>query len=706
MNNSRFLVAVMLGLSIAAVGCGDSDTRQAEKRVMDYVDRAERLCGRAQAMLADVLFMVNNKPAPMYEVLKDNETASVTLKPEMVQQLNPKAVAALESARRALGRALTESDAPGSAMALAHQSLARVRMLQGACEEHDANVARANMARTVGRIRGRVPAIRSHLSLHDYIDELTEGERDVVASQLKKMLAGVKAEIDGFQDKVNAEQILKGKQEGIRDTLLKDISRLTSELRALGEKKALAKNDEKIPLLRLIEAKAIEAEKAALRVKKAEDALVGLKASMARLTAYVESAKVRQEMIKTFITDQTAADGDRGRRRKSGDALISAAWGEMVGRLKVLETDWAVLTRAEQAAQVCYDEAASLLKKAQALAGDTHRGASLPAGEGRALMASAHLDLAALPQQRVNAEVAKTVKALWQGIDRRQRRGRGGAGSDTPTPLSAAVDSTLRAIESFAAPTGAAEKDGLLTVMAKRKAAAGKCELAGKAFDAAVEQGDPVLSWVDRGRLAHAKYVYAVNMYAVSSSEISTLDRAKPEHRKALREAKEVMKKSQYALKDGQKAIAHALQGKRRSPNVGALLPVEEELTFGANALVSVKEIDAGGRMVLHEGPTNGTFYKDLVTGRATKDIPGAVYVFDNIEGVDASGNPKTLYAAGDIRLLLADGQYMVPPPGLELTAPAKMTIKNSEYDLGEKFKVATDGRMPLRKAKKAKRRE
>lgn len=660
-------------------GCGDSPTRQAEKEVMKQIDLAERLCARAQAMLGDVLFFVNDQPAPLFKIPDaDADSVAVVKLPagEMADQLNPQAVKALADAQEALRGALKQSVAPKAVLALAHESLARVRTFQGACEEHKANLLRVKIAYAVGQAKNQIPVVNAHLDVQGYVNKLAAGSKDLVAPQIQKILGEIKAEIGKLQEKVKATETEKARLDTLHAKLAQDASDLAAALRDLGQKKALAKSDAKIAIIKDIEVNEIKAEKTTLRTKEAEIALADVKGALATLAVAVKAATARQEMMEGVAGELTAADGTRDRTKKMAANLTDAVIKDVVARVTAVAKDWAELAKIEQAGQVCYDDAAGLLKKARRLAGAAQKGAALWAGEGRALMAGARLNIGALGQQRANAALAAAVKVLWQEISRLE-------GGQTPEAMPEALTKALGEIETFPS-TDAKGKP--LTAAGKQAAAAGKYRSAAEAFEMAVNPKNlpklknlPDLSWVDRGHQACARYMYAINMYAAVTTEGDPLNADKAETERLRGDALQSLKLAQVEIQE-------ALVGIRQSPSVGILLAVEERLTFGANAFVTVKDVSPSGQMIATDGAANGTFFRELDRGRTTKDLPGTVYVF----GADV-GQRK----AGQVLLLIGRGQYMPAPEGLELTIPAEMTVRNTLYKAKGKVKVLNGGLMP-----------
>ena len=660
----------MVGLSLAAVGCNDSPTRQAEKRVMKQVEDAERLRERAQSMLADVLFMVNVKKdepgasfeeaAPLFNVVVKDENTTVTVKyaSETGSTLNPKALTALTEARKALTSAVAESGAPKPALVLANESLACVRALQGTCEEYKANVLRQNIAVAVGQIQDSIPVIRAHLNVQSYIDKLVGGAKEEVAPQIEKILIEIKAESDALQVKVDAAQTEKGKQEAARAKLMGDTTRLAKELNDLGQKLTSANVPQKMELLKEIEAKEIEAKKADLRTKVAEKAIEDVTAELVLLDVRVKTAAVRQVMFKDFEKKHGESAGKHRTTRTMQTNLTVSAGNDMVKRLEKIEGDWAALAKIELAAQVCYDDAAGLLKYAQGLAGPDH-GASLPSSEGQARMASARIDIATLAQRRTNAALAASVRKLWREITRlRPKSSDAKAGGEVVLNDPEEVLARLEVFPSSkkkaatARPTTATSQKadaGSVTAVSKKKAAAEEYGLAIRAFKSAVAQDAVPLSWVNRGRLAHATY-----MYAICANH--------PE-----------------SLKAAQAVIRIALADKRESPNVGTLLAIEQRLTFGADTFLTVKEV-VGDKMIHTDSADNGSFFRELHGGRTTKDLPGTVYMFDK----ETEG-----HKAGEVSVMISRGLYMTPPEGFELTIPADMTIRGLPYKKMTEDKVS-----------------
>ena len=644
-------------MSLAAVGCNDSPTRQAEKNVMEQIAQAQRLCGRAQGMLRDTLFLVNDMPAPLFEIVPPESdggppSMNVTF-PAESSQLNPQAIEALAKARKALVAAVAESAAPEPALVLANESLARIRMLQGACEDHKADALRRKIARTVAEIQGDIPVIRAHLNVQIQVDRLAGGAREEVAPQIDKILAEIKAETEALKVKVTAAQTAKDGLDAQRAKLMADATRLAAELSKLGQDHATATAPKtKIILLKEIELKEVQAEKVTLRTKVAEAGIADATALLARLDLAAKAAGIRQTMVEALKQEHKTSADSRGTTRTMSTNLTGAAAEAVVKMLQGVERDWAKLGMTELAAQVCYDDAAALLKKAQRLAGADHKGASLPASEGQARMASARIDLAPLDQHRTNVALATSMRALWRDISRLKPKAPGAAPTTRPND----PDKVLTAIEGF---PSSGKKDGkpvAVTAADKKKAAAKKYSQARRAFESAVAKGDAKRLWLDHGLLA-----YSIYMYAICANDSPSLVNA-------------------------QKAIQIALQGKRESPDVMNLLAVERKLTFGARALVTVKEAGAGGEMILTDGPANGSFFKELIDGRTTKDLSGTVYVYDQ----DIGG-----YKAGEVRLMISPGVYMKPPEGFELTIPADMTVRGVSYKGGTKVKVGSGGLMP-----------
>ena len=667
MNNSRLGVALTLGLSLAAVGCEDSPARQAEKRVMVEVDRAERLCDRAESMLEDAVFKVDRDFAPLFNVLEDT-TPTVTIDLEMVDQLNPKAVGALEAARKAIKGVVRETAADKGVLALANEALARVRAMQGGCADRNANVVRARIARTVAAVRSKILIARAHLGVQNFVDDLA-GPGAQVAERIQKRLDEVKAEIVALRTRIRTQQTEADKQAALRTKLLAEATGLREEQRQLEQKESLAKGDERIVLIKQVEDKEIKAEGILVRVKGIEDLIADMKAADVRLNKVVEVAEVRQTMIQALADERKSAGDSHGTARKAEDNLLEAVLAQIGDGLKAVEKDWVELARLERGAQECYGDAADLLDKAQGLAGRS--GASMPAKEGRAWIANARLDVVTLPQHHTNVLLGRTIENLWREVARRKRTGLGAAGAQEALPpqVKAAL-ARITSLPSLDRKPGS-EGDKAVSAADRKKAAAAKFRRAQRAFRTAVQRGRPPLMWVDRGHLALALYMAALCTEGPEASK---------------------------SLKEAQDEIVDALKDKRESPHVRALLDIEKQLTFGDAAFLIVDAIDADGKMVVAEmsvaadGVVNGSFFKALDDGRTTKDLPGAVYVVGK-DIQDAGG--AVLHRAGAILLLVEGGRYMSPAEGLTLTIPAKMKIFERTYEARQELKVPSGARMP-----------
>jgi len=665
-DNSRLVVAVMLGLFLAAmVGCGDTPARESDTKVADAVKRAERLCDRAQTIMAEVPFLIDGKMAPLFEP-SHATTPKGTFDISKMDELNPKAVAALEEARSALKDVLGESDAPVLAQALARSAMARVRVLQGRCESYNAVRAREKAAAAGTMVNELVLRATTQLSVLDCADDPSgasaRGAGGTVKEKIAELIESAKAEVSQRGKDVQAVQTVLDEQTTVRDGLVKQATADRKALTELEQKKALAAGDDKVALILQVELKEIELSKTLQATAAAETTMARAAGAVQRRKAFLDDANVRLKGLETREAERQAAADEQAKKRGEAAKAVTATAGLIEAEVKTLAAAWANLAGFEGAAQVCFDDAAELLGKARSLAGREAgaggRGKTLTPSEavgmsgkrmvvtsasaqGRAYLSSAELDVASLPQQRANVKLVEMVQRLWRDIMQRQ-----GRDEDIPAELKAAL-------ESIVALPGKAPGGAPVDVASKRAAAAEKFDLAKKTLAVAIKAQDPNLRWADQGQLAYAKYMYAV--YAQDSESIL----------------------------DAQNEILNALARNRESQYVKPLLNYEKMLTFGDLAFATVTDVSADGELLLAQGTDKGTYVKQFDDGRTAEELPGAVYFVG--AKIDLQG--KT-YKAGDILLRVADGQYMPAPAGLKLKVPADMTIDDKPHKANSDYVV------------------
>jgi len=644
-DNSRLVVAVMLSLCLAfVVGCGDTASSEADAKVVAAVQRAERLCDRAQTIMAEVPFLIGDEMAPLFT---PSEASAVigSFDVTKMNELNPKAVAALEEARSVLKAVQDESDAPALTQALAASAMARVRVLQGLGEAYNAARARRKVAAAGVVVNELVLRAAAELSVVDYVDGLAGSKAGSTGQTAREKIAELveraKVEISRCDDAVGIAEADLVKQTDARDALVKKTTGFRAELSAFEQGKTQAKGEDKVALILQIEAKQIELDKALHATAVAEAAMVDARGVLQRRRAFQEAAKVTLTTLNTMGTMRQVEVGKLAEKRTEAVGSVTKTQGRLEAEVKTLAAAWADVARFEAAAQVCFDDAAKHLDRALLVArkvsGADGKGMLVMAGsaQGRAYLSSAELDTASLLRQRANVKLAESVQRQWREIAQRQ-----GADESVPAELKASLESMVAFPPS-------------VDVASKRKAAAAKFDKAKGAFAAAVRNQVPNLRWADRGQLAYATYMYAV--YARDS----------------------------LSIRAAQQEILDVLSTTRESPFVKSLLEYEKMLTFGALTFATVTGVSPEGELVLAEGADNGTYVKSFDDGRTTKDLPGAVYFVG--AKIDLQGET---YEPGKILLRVADGQYLAAPEGLKLNVPVDMTINGKPYKANANYPV------------------
>jgi len=669
----------MLSLCLAAVvGCEDAPARQSERRIMEGIAQARRLCDRAQSMLDEVLFFVDGSPAPLYKVQPGK--IDVQFDRNRMDELNPQALEALAQAQKALKGVLGESEAGTElAQALAKDALARVRSLQGQAAAYQAGLVRRKAAGIAAEIDRMLPTASAQADTLEYVEDMVarnSGDADdSMKGGIAKLIAAVKTDIGQLNMELNAQRGVVAERTTARDALLKQGSALRQQVNDLEQKSSLVRGDAKIKLIQEIEAKQIELDKTVRMTGQAETAVAEANKAITRIQAVLAAATARLTALESLEADRKKAAGVQAAAGTSASERIAETRKKIGDELVALATTWTELVALERTAQGCYDDAAGQLGKARrtlsAVGGDEFGGGGRAGGaspaaaaagtrtemivglavsQGRAHVSSAELDIVSLLQHGTNVRLATSVEKLMP------RLLKGGAAAPKE------VTDALTAIRALVPLSGAAAGAEAPTGPAARTAAAAeKYKKAEKAFRDAVKEQRPALKWMDRGLLASALYMYGV------------------------------CARDSTSIKDAQDQILRAMDKKAESPYVAESLgSVKRMLTFGTDAFVTVTDVGAGGEMLLEQGADKGTFFKTFGdAGRTGKDMPGAVYVVGrNIErgGVE--------YAEGTILLRVMGEQYIQAPAGLVLTIPADMTILGQSYKAGDEVIVPSDSKM------------
>lgn len=525
----------LLGATVAVLlvaGCSDSKRYQADQKLLEETEIASRRYARAVSLMDLPPAKVNDEYVPLGHVKRIWEGSSVKL-PEPLA-VHPEARAALTAAETGLARALSQygRDAGNEEQALAQAMLGNILMLKAEYLRATAAADR-QQARAASAMANRsVSMVQLYTSLGRYYDQLASlRDQDLLAvvSAAREEAAKAKADAEAVQKEIDS---LRARAEQLRqanETLVPQARRLRVDSEQAGGQEGMELLDQALKLETQINENV--SALAAL-----ENALERREADLSDVKAALKSAEARRKVAETIVAARKG-HADASRTELEGiQAALGKARSDVQEQTALLASVCERTAQADDVAAEAYTAAISRHEAARRL---RPRGQD-PATIAR--LADARWALAELKDQSLylrqcNMQLADRLAGIWSP--------QAAEGTGPPaTSSSAPAGQPPQAVPAFA--------KGLLAYVPNpeqtRNEAIENYQKAGELYEAASRGVPSHLRWAYQGQAAAAY----IALYRLSYDA------------DALTKAKE--------------ALEQALEGKRESPFLAAVVELERLL--------------------------------------------------------------------------------------------------------------------------------
>ncbi|MCD6364513.1 MAG: hypothetical protein J7M14_01430 [Planctomycetes bacterium] len=405
-------VALLIGVIAALPGCSDNSSRHAGRNILAEIDKAQRLYGRAAAMLADVAFEVDGRPAPVFKKVGDPDKITWSEGP-----VNPQAWAALEQADSALRQVKKDnSQAPGDVKALADQVLARVLVLKAYCRSLEARDARGAVTDGIDAARDTIAVMRGNISLLSYLDRLATISDEDITTIISKAVDTVAR----LKILIQRKEYDKSRRTRNRNALRERSARLSAKAGDLRQQSDLARGVKSLELFDESQVYERQATQLGFNIQEAEYAIESLKLDINELKLQIAAATQRQALAEAILADRKKDAKYRDTVRSSASATLEEMRIRAESYVGAIADACGKLTAAEDDVLKYYAKAAKLMKSAKFRAGAERRGRKAKAGSGEnfAAQASVLASAGALQAQSLLVEQSKSllvaeVTELW-----------------------------------------------------------------------------------------------------------------------------------------------------------------------------------------------------------------------------------------------------------------------------------------------------
>ena len=405
------VLALWAGVVCVPAGCSDARARRASKNILQEMEKAQRQYGQALSLMAGTPYKVRGEFAPLEQVATIN---SDQIEPVAPEPMNPKALAVLDSAEKAMETALRENDAAEQSVKdLGYAMLGRISVLKGQYHEAGASAVRDKAHRALAQAEPKIASMRAQTGLLAYYEQLAAASDDDVrtllssassdASRLDQQAAAIRAETATLKETVKQLEELNGQ--------------LTAEARSFRIESRVATGDKSLELFDKFQAKQVEANRNEYKIAAAEERIAALARELELVELEASAAKGRTKVAEELLKRRTARRdfglqerqaivGSLGKARRSVEEFLDSA-AEACGGARKVEAD----------AVGAYQRAAERFARLRAPQGGSPAGdPEMLAQQAAALMAEARVHVSRLQLQDHNDRIVKDVSKLWPSI--------------------------------------------------------------------------------------------------------------------------------------------------------------------------------------------------------------------------------------------------------------------------------------------------
>jgi len=467
--------AVVLAVMLATAGCSKSSTREAGEKLQDEIVKAQQLCDRATALMANPVFVdtEDGQPVPLSRKVRHPDKMTLeevaeqisTIEVRPSEALNPRAWETLQRAQKDLSQALADNaDAPERDKAIASGVLARVALLMGDYQSGLARQARTEALKAADGVLQRASQVRAYAGWVAYYDKLlSAGDQDI--ENVRKTAQAEKADADkkisGLDTKLTGLNAEKKKHTDAKTKLMEEAGKLRIDSRLVAGKEgldllnqALDKENE----VRLLDAEIARLEQdIELRQTERKDVSAVASAAEGKLSAVDEIVKSRKSRSDTSDQARQKVLASMAQTTEQAGALLERL-AQAVDRARAAES------AAESDA---YDIAAGWL--ANAARGDDRAGkAAILSAQADALVRMAGLTTARLDFHKRCTQMVDEATKAWASLEPAREppasletlKGKVSAYlPDAQAARTAAADRYTGAIELYAQAAGYADRE-------------------------------------------------------------------------------------------------------------------------------------------------------------------------------------------------------------------------------------------------------
>jgi hypothetical protein len=310
------LVVCLAGMVVAGV-CGPSQAGSATQNLLDEINKAGRLCGRAASELSAPSSMILTTGVISPEAVEPNK-----IDPNKIRSVSPKVLSDLAQARGGLSKALDQSaDADADTAALARDLLARIDVLGGIAAQTTAADAGRRLRARLDQVEIAVQAVKRRSGVIGFYNQLAAVE-DPKAAQMLKDSEGEKTKVEAAIAKATGEAAaLKTK---ITD-LQTEVTRMNADAVRLRQESDKLRGDEMLKKFQEALRVQMDAGEKSRQVAQSEEALRELQDRIKQDQVDLDFANQKIEMAKALVQkDQQARDALKKDQDKRQSALDEA----------------------------------------------------------------------------------------------------------------------------------------------------------------------------------------------------------------------------------------------------------------------------------------------------------------------------------------------------------------------------------------------
>ncbi|MFA6133628.1 MAG: hypothetical protein WC869_06390 [Phycisphaerae bacterium] len=401
MRKNLSVIAAMALILSALVGCSDSKSAQSSKKLLEAVETANRMCGKAMSQLGGPTIV-----APALAVAGRVANVQVSWPDKPSEEIGTD----LGKAEKLLSAAIREYEPAAGTRekALAQVMLGRILVLKGYYEMAAVAPARQEAQQSAAQALRAASLVRNCSSIIKYLSDLGA----LSDLELAQELQAARGQTDKYKGEVDKAQAKLSELSNQAEALRAANEKLIPRVRDLRVNSQLAKGDKASELLEQALKLETEMNANASAIARLESEADAMEVTASDFKAALDFSQGREEAAKSILAGRKGFGDAREKEIQSLQTSLAAAKEAAQTAATQLATACEKIATAEQSALESYDQAAKKFKKAQA-SEPRGRNAGTLAQMGDAYWSMANLQYGSLQHRARNEEVADQIATAW-----------------------------------------------------------------------------------------------------------------------------------------------------------------------------------------------------------------------------------------------------------------------------------------------------